>query len=57
MDESDARARIANQVSRDERVAKADFVVDNSGAPDALEPQLDALWDWILSLPEWEPPG
>lgn len=40
-DEADARARIARQASRDERLATADFVVDNSGAPEDLEPQID----------------
>lgn len=56
MDEADARARIANQVSREERVAKADFVVDNGGAPADLDAQLDAAWAWIESLPVWTPP-
>ena len=43
--EDDARARIANQASREERLAKAEWVVDNSGDPDALDPQVSALWD------------
>lgn len=55
MDEADARARIANQVSREERVAGADMVIDNSGAPDDLDAQVDAAWDWIESLPDWAP--
>jgi dephospho-CoA kinase len=49
--EADARARIANQASREERLAKADFVVDNSGDPAQLEAQIDAAWAWIESLP------
>src|SRR4051794_11535293 len=53
--EADARARIANQVSREDRLAKADFVVDNGGAPADLEPQIDRAWAWIESLPEWQP--
>ena len=56
MDEADARARISNQVSRDERVAKADFVVDNGRAPADLDAQIDAAWAWIESLPDWAPP-
>jgi dephospho-CoA kinase len=52
--EADARARIANQASREERLAKAGFVVDNSGAPEDLKPQIDAAWKWIESL---EPSG
>jgi dephospho-CoA kinase len=50
--EDDARARIARQASREERLAAADFVIDNSGVPADLEPQLDRLWDWLTSLPQ-----
>jgi dephospho-CoA kinase len=56
MDEGDARARIANQVSREDRLAKADFVVDNSGRPADLEEHIDKAWAWIQSLPDWQPP-
>jgi dephospho-CoA kinase len=48
--EADARARVARQASRAERVAKADIVIDNSGSIDALAPQIDAAWTWIQSL-------
>jgi dephospho-CoA kinase len=48
--EADARARIANQASREDRLAKAGFVIDNSGAPDDLETEIDAAWKWIASL-------
>lgn len=51
-DEADARARIARQATRDERLATASFVVDNSGSPEALDPQIDALWTWLTSLPQ-----
>jgi dephospho-CoA kinase len=44
---ADAEARIANQASRDERLATAAFVIDNSGSPDDLEPQIDRCWEWI----------
>src|SRR5215216_1012378 len=37
MTEEDARARMARQVSREERLAEADFVIDNSGTPEALD--------------------
>ena len=47
--EADARARIANQASREERLAKASIVIDNSGGIEDLEPQLDRCWDWIES--------
>lgn len=44
MDESDARARMANQASREQRVAIATHVLDNSGDVEALEAQVDAVW-------------
>ncbi len=46
-DEADARARIAKQATREERLEKAAFVVDNSGSLDDLAPQIDACWAWI----------
>jgi dephospho-CoA kinase len=51
-DEADARARIAKQATRDQRRAMASFVVDNAGDIAALEPQIDALWEWLHSLPQ-----
>jgi dephospho-CoA kinase len=50
MREDDARARIARQASRDERLARADRVIDNSGDLDALAAQVDAAWRWIETL-------
>lgn len=50
--EDDARARIANQASREERLERADVVVDNSGTLDELEPQIDRVWEWLTSLPQ-----
>jgi dephospho-CoA kinase len=51
MDERDARARIANQADREERVAVADRVIDNSGTVDDLRREVDEVWTWIESLP------
>ncbi len=48
--EQDARSRIANQVSRAERLAAADFVIDNSGDLEALGPEIDRAWAWIAGL-------
>lgn len=45
--EDDARARIARQASRDDRLARADVVIDNAGTVDDLAPQVDALWERI----------
>ena len=49
-DEKDARARIANQASREDRLSTADYVVDNSGSPTELEVVVSAAWDWIATL-------
>lgn len=55
----DARARIAKQASREERVALADFVVDNSGDLEALDAEVDRCWDWLSTLAPtpWPPPA
>jgi len=51
MDETDARARIAKQITREERVAQADRVIDNGGDLAHLEAQMDDLWSWLHTLP------
>jgi dephospho-CoA kinase len=48
--ESDVRARIAKQATREDRLAKADLVIDNAGSLHDLEAQVDAAWTWIQSL-------
>ena len=50
MPEADARARIANQADRQDRLALADFVIDNSGTLEDLEGEVDRAWTWIESL-------
>ena len=50
MREADVRARMARQVSREERLAKADLVIDNSGTPADLERRIDELWPRLLAL-------
>jgi dephospho-CoA kinase len=50
MREADVRARMARQAGRDERLARADRVVDNSGTLDDLAAQVDAAWIWIEGL-------
>jgi dephospho-CoA kinase len=47
MDREDALARIAAQVSREERLSWADFVVDNSSTLQHLDTEVDRLWAWI----------
>lgn len=48
--EADARTRMARQVSRQDRLDRADFVIDNNGDLDSLRPQVDKAWDWARSL-------
>jgi dephospho-CoA kinase len=52
--EDDARARIARQAAREERLAKADFVIHNDGGRTELAAEIDACWAWIRGL---EPTG
>ena len=49
-DEADARRRIEAQVSREDRLAKADFVVDNGGSRDDLAREVDRAWAWLQDL-------
>ena len=47
----DAEARIAQQASREERLALATHVVHNDGSLDHLRRQIDRLWQELQSLP------
>ena len=49
MDADDARRRIANQASREQRLAIATHVIDNSGDLTTLRAQVDAVWSAISS--------
>jgi dephospho-CoA kinase len=49
MKRADAEARMAAQISREDRLALADFVIDNSGSPEDLQLAIDECWKWILS--------
>lgn len=49
--ESDARKRVAAQMAREERLAQADAVIDNSGTIEDLEREVDRIWAWIEGLP------
>jgi dephospho-CoA kinase len=42
--EADARRRLSHQVPDAEKVAQADYVLDNSGDIDVLRAQVQALW-------------
>ena len=46
----DARARVAKQATREQRLAIANHVIDNSGDRDSLVKKIDTAWSWIHSL-------
>jgi len=48
--EADARARIARQASREDRLSRADFVIHNDGDRAQLEARVGECWEWIQSL-------
>ncbi|ACP32965.1 dephospho-CoA kinase [Corynebacterium aurimucosum] len=49
LDEEDARRRIAAQIPDDVRRAAADFIIDNNGARDELDAQVDGVVDKLRS--------
>ncbi len=51
MNEEDAKARIAKQASRENRLKIADKVIDNSGDMNTLSAQVDDVWMWAQQLP------
>lgn len=50
LSEEDARARISRQADRESRLAVADFVINNGGSLEELEPQIEACYRWAASL-------
>ena len=56
-DEADARARIARQAPRHERLARADLVLDNHGTVADLEAEVERAWAWIEGLRAELSPG
>ena len=50
LDRSDAESRIANQASRQERIARADYVIRNTGTLDGLEEMVGRAWTWSEGL-------
>ena len=50
MREDDVRARMARQAGREERLAKADVVIDNSGTLADLEAAVAQAWPRLLEL-------
>jgi dephospho-CoA kinase len=60
-DEADARARLAKQATREQRLATATHVIDNSGSLADLVPHVDELWAALCALEQlpadWEMPA
>lgn len=50
LDEAQVRRMIASQIERNERLAGADDIIDNSGPAEALEPQVTRLHQQYLRL-------
>jgi len=42
--EADARARLAHQIPDSNKVARADYVIENSGDVESLQSQVERLW-------------
>jgi dephospho-CoA kinase len=55
MKASDVQARIDKQASRQDRLAIADRVLDNSGTKEDLVRQVEDAWEWIATLPDAGP--
>lgn len=55
MQRTDAEARISRQATREQRLAIADRVIDNSGTLDDLKRQVEGVWQWARSLPDATP--
>ncbi|HUD17635.1 MAG TPA: dephospho-CoA kinase [Acidimicrobiales bacterium] len=49
MDRADAEARVGAQISREERIKEADYVLDNSGDRTQLEAGVSTLWEWLVA--------
>jgi dephospho-CoA kinase len=50
MTSEEAAARIAAQASREDRLAIADYVIDNTGTVTELQDQIDDLWAHLTSV-------
>ncbi|MFD0257045.1 dephospho-CoA kinase [Kitasatospora indigofera] len=49
MAEAEARSRMAAQATREDRLAVADLVIDNSGPLEALAPRVRQVWDELTA--------
>jgi dephospho-CoA kinase len=49
MTRAEAEARIGAQATREQRLAAADVVIDNSGSVTQLREQIDDVWSVLLT--------
>lgn len=54
---ADAEARVASQATREQRLALADFVIDNGDGIEQLDREVERCWAWLQDLPPtpWPP--
>jgi dephospho-CoA kinase len=45
----EAKARMAAQFSREQRLAAADYVIDNSGTREDINEEVAKAWEWLTS--------
>ncbi len=57
MTEDEARSRMAAQATREQRHAIADYVIDNDGPLEALEPQVRKVWQALTERAAAADPG
>ncbi|GIH68311.1 dephospho-CoA kinase [Sphaerimonospora thailandensis] len=57
MTEEDARARIAVQASREDRLDVADIVIDNEGSLELLDARVGEVWDELVARAGAYAPG
>jgi dephospho-CoA kinase len=50
MKPAEVEARMAAQATREDRLALADVVIDNSGSTEDLVQEVDRAWTWIEEL-------
>ncbi|HXS75914.1 MAG TPA: dephospho-CoA kinase [Terracidiphilus sp.] len=55
--EADARARLAHQIPDAEKIARSDYVIENSGDVDSLRPQIEQLWSSLKQESNLNPVG
>ena len=52
LDEAETGARVAAQMTREERIERADLVIENTATLDDLREQVKTVWETMQTLPE-----